>query len=347
MMVNNILVLGNMQADSFAYHISQNLNNLDFNVTNFSFEPNTYESKSFISKKFNKYFRYVFNQLLNFKFARKIILSSLYKAIKNEKIELIISTHDYLWPCEVEEIKKTKTKICLWFPDPVVNLGKSYFFNCNYDALFFKEPFIVNKIKRLSNLPVYFLPECFNPFAYDIPEIKPKPETDIVTFGSFYSWRNLQLEIFLNYNIKFFGSDPPDWLKSNLKNFHSGYPVFLNDKSNMLLKSKVVLNNLNFGEIQSLSARVFETAGIGAFQIFDFTDSVSDIFEEFECVTFKNSEDMKDKVDYFLNNPFERDKIAAAARKKILKKHTYKNRIDTLLKVIYENGKGFSSELID
>lgn len=344
--MKNILVLGNMQADSFAYHISQNLILLNYKTTNFSFEPNTYEAKYKLSKKFNKYFRYVYNQLLNFKFARKIILSPLHKAIKNEKIELIISTHDYLWPCEVEEIKKTKTKICIWFPDPVVNLGKSYFFNCNYDALFFKEPFIVNKIKRLSNLPVYFLPECFNPFAYDIPENKPKPETDIVTFGSFYSWRNLQLEIFLNYNIKFFGSDPPNWLKSNLKNFHSGYPVFLNDKSNTLLKSKVVLNNLNFGEIQGLSARVFETAGIGAFQIFDYTDSVSDIFEEFECVTFKNSKDMKDKVDYFLNNPFERDKIAEAARKKILNKHTYKNRIDTLLKVIYENSDGFESKLI-
>ena len=31
-------------------------------------------------------------------------------------------------------------------------------------------------------------------------------------------------------------------------------------KSNTLLKSKVVLNNLNFGEIQALSARIFETA---------------------------------------------------------------------------------------
>ena len=344
--MKNILVLGNMQADSFAYHISQNLILLNYNVTNFSFEPNTYDAKSFVSKKFNKYFRYVFNQLLNFKFAREIILRPFFKIITNKNIDLIISTHDYLWPYEVKVIKKTKTKICLWFPDPVVNLGKSYFFNCNYDALFFKEPFIVNKIKRLSNLPVYFLPECFNPFAYDIPENKPKPETDIVTFGSFYSWRNLQLEKFLDYNIKFFGSDPPDWLQSNLKNFHSGYPVFLNDKSNSLLKSKIVLNNLNFGEIQSLSARVFETAGIGAFQIFDYTDSVSDIFEEFECVTFKNSEDMKDKVDYFLNNPFERDKIAEAARKKILNKHTYKNRIDTLLKVIYENGDGFESKLI-
>ena len=55
---------------------------------------------------------------------------------------------------------------------------------------------------------------------------------------------------------------------------------------------------------------------------------------------------MKDKVDYFLNNPFERDKIAEAARKKILNKHTYKNRIDTLLKVIYENSDGFESKLI-
>ncbi|MDC0910280.1 glycosyltransferase, partial [Flavobacteriaceae bacterium] len=198
-----------------------------------------------------------------------------------------------------------------------------------------------------SNLPAYFLPECFNPYAYNLPKNRLEPEHDIVTFGSFYSWRNLQLKHFKNYNIKFFGSDPPQWLQSDVIKFHSGYPIFLNDKSNTLLKSKIVLNNLNFGEIQGLSARIFETAGIGAFQIFDYTDSVSDIFDEFECVTFKNSEEMKDKVDYFLNNPYERDKIAKAARKKILNKHTYKNRIETLLKVIYENDKGFASELID
>jgi len=345
--MKNILVLGNMHSDSFAYHISENLILLDYNVTNFAFEPNTYEAKLYFSKIFNKYYRYTFIQLLNFKFARKIILKPLYKLINKKNIDLIISTHDYLWPYEVDDIKKKKTKICLWFPDPIVNLGKSYFFNCDYDALFFKEPFIVNKIKRLSNIPVFFLPECFNPFAYEIPKNKPKPENDIVTYGSFYSWRNLQLEKFVDYNIKFFGSDPPNWLKSDLKKFHSGYPVFLTDKSNSLLKSKIVLNNLNFGEIQSLSARVFETAGIGAFQIFDYTESVSDIFEEFECVTFKNSQEMKDKVDYYLNNPFERDKIAEAARKKILNKHTYKNRIETLLNVIYENGKGFASKLID
>ena len=84
----------------------------------------------------------------------------------------------------------------------MINLGKSYFFNCNYDALFFKEPFIVNKIKRFSNLPAYFLPECFNPYAYNLPKNRLEPEHDIVTFGSFYSWRNLQLKHFKNYNIK-------------------------------------------------------------------------------------------------------------------------------------------------
>lgn len=54
--MKNILVLGNIHTDSFAYHIFEDLFLLNYNVTNFSFEPNTYEAKSFVSKKFNKIF---------------------------------------------------------------------------------------------------------------------------------------------------------------------------------------------------------------------------------------------------------------------------------------------------
>lgn len=345
--MKNVLVLGNAQVDSFAFHIAQNFEVMGYEVSKFGFEFNTYESRSYFGKRVNKYFRYAFNQSLNLNFPRKMILKPLYRMIKENKVELIVTTHDYLWPEEVAQIKQMGVKICLWFPDPIINFGKAYFLNANYDALFFKEPFIVNKINKFSNLPVFYLPECFNTYAYKLPDEELKPVNDLVAFGSSYSWRELQLSNFKDYNLKIFGSDPPSWLKTSYdSSVHAGYPIFLDEKSKTLLESKIVLNNINFGEIHSLSARIFETAGIGAFQIFDETESVSDIFTKDECATFKNIDEMIHLVDYYLENKEERQKISALGKKRVWSDHTYEKRIKVLLDCVYDSGIGFKSKLI-
>ena len=271
----NVMVIGNYAADSFGMHISESLKVMGHRVYNFSYEPNTYEAKRSFFKKFKKLNRFLFNIAMRVQMYRNYHFKKLYRALKKTNIDLIIATHDYLYPLEVENIKKiTSAKICLWYPDPICTMDRALFLGCNYDYLFLKEPFLVDKFRKLTDLNIFYLPECFNPLAYDndkkslIDKDTYFNKSDLVAFGNFHPWRSLLLNRLLDFSLKFYGVDPPSWLlKSNLNKFFTGYPIFNQEKKDALLSSPIVINNMHFGEVWGISARIFETAGIGAFQI--------------------------------------------------------------------------------
>ena len=53
--------------------------------------------------------------------------------------------------------------VAYWSPDPVTSLGRSLMLLAPYDAIFFKEPHIVDRLRAMTDLPVYYLPEACNP----------------------------------------------------------------------------------------------------------------------------------------------------------------------------------------
>lgn len=77
--------------------------------------------------------------------------------------------------------------------------------------------------------------------------------------------------------------------------------------------------------------RLFELAGISTFQIVDERPGVATWFNVGQhMVTFSDTEDLQQKVAYYLAHPDERDDIAAAARAHALQHHTYEQRLDAL-----------------
>ncbi|MEL6524443.1 MAG: glycosyltransferase [Chloroflexota bacterium] len=78
--------------------------------------------------------------------------------------------------------------------------------------------------------------------------------------------------------------------------------------------------------------RLFETAGVGTFQIVDERPGISDWFTVGEhLVTFRDADDLRDKVTYYLAHPDERERIAEAGRQHALAHHTYDHRLAALL----------------
>jgi spore maturation protein CgeB len=84
--------------------------------------------------------------------------------------------------------------------------------------------------------------------------------------------------------------------------------------------------------------RVFDCLAAGGFVITSSKKVVEDFFVTSgplqEIAMFANEKDLQDKIDYFLAHDTERRDIAARGRKKVLAEHTYKNRVDEIMRVV-------------
>ncbi len=102
-------------------------------------------------------------------------------------------------------------------------------------------------------------------------------------------------------------------------------------------QSKIVLNihswfgKSNFG----INPRVIEANGCGAFQICDFKEDIADLYEDKkEIVLYKNIEELKEQLTYYLSHESQRESIANAAYEKSIKSHLYTQRLESMLQTI-------------
>jgi hypothetical protein len=83
------------------------------------------------------------------------------------------------------------------------------------------------------------------------------------------------------------------------------------------------------------SDRVYETLGRGGFIIHPYISGMEKEFTDKEHLVFyeyKNFNQLKELVDYYLNNDEEREKIRLAGHNLVKEKYTYKNRWEHILK---------------
>jgi hypothetical protein len=77
--------------------------------------------------------------------------------------------------------------------------------------------------------------------------------------------------------------------------------------------------------------RLFEAAGVGAFQLADDLPAVREWFPAGTIATFSGLDDLVAQVQHYLAHPDERDRIAAAGRAHVLRAHSYDARVAALL----------------
>ena len=107
--------------------------------------------------------------------------------------------------------------------------------------------------------------------------------------------------------------------------------------------SKIAIGDtlcLNFDYPYYFSDRLFESTGRGGFTIFPYIKGIEDNFEiDKEIVTYKFGDfnELKQKIDYYLMNADERERIRKAGHERTKKNHTYLNRWQDILKKIQDN----------
>lgn len=348
-----ILVFGEFYEESFADHISFSLEKMGFNIFKFSPYPEKILTKIFGDMKFTKFY-YHMNDVLasSQKKFREKRLKRLMAYISSTRPELIITTYDYLWAEEVEKIKSSfNIRIVMWSPDSIASIaaGKAHFMNCDYDALFFKDPYIIKNLTNVLGLNAYYLPECFNPHKHisNSESIDSKYECDITTAGNLHSYRVAFFKQLIdkNYDIKIWGIESPSWMNlGGVAKYFQGEPVYNQSKADAFLGAKIVVNNLLLSEIEGVNVRTFEVAGIGGFQLVDWKKDISALFEVGkEIETFRGMGELKEKIDFYLKEPLLRKDIATSGKKRAYSDHTYEKRLNLLLKCLEGESNGYGS----
>lgn len=102
----------------------------------------------------------------------------------------------------------------------------------------------------------------------------------------------------------------------------------------LLHDSKIVLNITRsqfYGAETGVNLRIFEALSAGCFLLTDYCEEVGELFvigEELDV--FRNAKELEEKVDYYLNHPEERKRIAARGHERFLKEYTWDSRVKLL-----------------
>ncbi|MBF0633852.1 MAG: glycosyltransferase [Nitrospinae bacterium] len=84
-----------------------------------------------------------------------------------------------------------------------------------------------------------------------------------------------------------------------------------------------------------VNPRTFEIAACGAFQLTDHRSELPEMFrigEEIEV--FQTVEELRDKIAYYLTRPGEREKIAHAGMRRVLREHTFVHRLADMMSAV-------------
>ena len=251
--------------------------------------------------------------------------------------ETVLNLDMYLLPEVVAQLRRANVSVAFWFPDCVANMGRQLMLLAPYNALFFKDPHIVNRLKATLDIPVYYLPEACNP-RWHRPLAPAGTEPYLVLAGNMYPSRIKLLERLIAKGIplKLYGSDFPRWLgASSVRSVHTGRCIFREEKARVFRSAAGVLNNLHPAEIMGVNARLFEAAGCGAAVVTEFRATVPELFEvDKEVLTYNDFDELVDQASRLLNEPGLTGLLGDAAVRRTHRDHTYDLRVADILEII-------------
>ncbi len=99
-----------------------------------------------------------------------------------------------------------------------------------------------------------------------------------------------------------------------------------------IYRGGVHLNVTSFQMPTAVNQRVFDVPASGGILITDDQEDLLELFDvDRECITFTEAGEAADKAAFYLKNPAQGWKVTLAARKRILKEHTYRRRAHSIL----------------
>lgn len=261
----------------------------------------------------------------------------LARRVLESDCDAVINVEHSLMPTVVSRIKSKGTRIALWYPDAVSNISRMAMIASEYDALFIKDPLLVQRLAGIYGLPAVYMPEACNP-DWHHPVGAAGSEPFIVVVGSLYPTRARLLRRLYDAGIplRLYGVNFPRWYDAGpLANLVTQNYVTRQQKSRVFREARGVLNNLHPGEMNSVNARLFEATAAGAAVLCEQRDVLSDLFRpDEEVLSFSTFDELSGMCRQLLSETGMTKSIGDAASARAHTDHTYEIRLSAMLEYL-------------
>jgi spore maturation protein CgeB len=212
-----------------------------------------------------------------------------------------------------------------------------------YDHIYSCSKTTTELINKMPTLNASYFPFGANKIALNddhshITANEPSINHDILFVGSADMRRIFLLEQLVKFKLKVYGSK---WQRNHslispqLNQFITPQTIWQAPLYREMAHSKIILNitrSTFYGVETGINLRIFETLAANRFLLTDHSCELSELFhigEEIE--SYSSAEELKDKVQYYLNNDRQRLKVARRGHEKFLSHYTWPTRIKKLL----------------
>ncbi|MBI3812906.1 MAG: glycosyltransferase, partial [Nitrospinae bacterium] len=257
-----------------------------------------------------------------------------------------------LTPNVIQRLKGRGASVAFWFVEDFRTLlywkeaapHYDYFFTIQRGVFF-------DELKKIGVKNYHYLPQACSPDVHrKIPladEEKKLYSSDISFMGAGYHNRRIFFQGLMDFDFKIWGTEW-DYASPLAKLIQKGgerlspeeyVKIFNGSKINLNLHSSSYHDDVD-PEGDFVNPRTFELAACGAFQLVDYRSELDSLFKiGEEIICFKDLRDIREKLRYYLDHPEERERIADRAMERAVKYHTFENRMEEMLAVIFENEK--------
>ena len=269
-----------------------------------------------------------------------LLMHQMYQEVKDFKADILfIHLIDTCYfPFIVDKIKRGGTHVLVWLgvhPSQVSKgihkLLKTSDYTCIYDSSYTEYYHGELNIKNLRVVPLgcdvsYY--EAVDPDEH----FKEQNAVDICFVGILDQHREKYFRTLTDFKLGIWTWDIAN-ADISLKKFYKGV-VYAETLVKVFKSAKIVINIHRDFEIRGGNYRLFEIPACGAFQLVDEKKDIGKYFEiGKEIVTYKDEDDLKKKVKYYLEHPEEREAIARAGYQRVKKNHTLTDRMKRILKI--------------
>ncbi|MBI5409054.1 MAG: glycosyltransferase [Nitrospirae bacterium] len=143
------------------------------------------------------------------------------------------------------------------------------------------------------------------------------------------------LESLKDFNVLIHGDDGWKKLLNNYNvkpplNYYKELPAFYN-------ACRINFNATHLQMREAVNQRVFDVPACGAFLLTDYQAALDGLFDVGkEMIVYKHTDEIPELARFYLNNPEKREAVARRARERVLKEHTYKHRLGSLIRFMRE-----------
>jgi spore maturation protein CgeB len=201
------------------------------------------------------------------------------------------------------------------------------------------------RLKEIGVSNFYYLPLGCDPEVHKkLSSRNKKYDCDVSFMGAGYYNRRHSMQRLLDFDLKIWGNEwdvntplgrciQAEGKRIEPKEYNK---IFNSSKINLNLHSSTYHQGVNpFGDF--VNPRTFEIASAGGFQLVDYRSELPRVFKpNEEIVCYRDIDELREKIKYYLKYPDKRKIIARRGRKRALKEHTYENRMKEMIAFILE-----------